>query len=259
MFKEVIVNQGMFRLDGEVAIVTGGSRGIGRAISLGLATFGANVVVCSRNLANCKKVANEVQQMGRKALAIAVDVTQPNEITSMVEEVKAEFGKIDILVNSAGMGGVARTYEVTEETWNSIVGLNLKGTFLCCQAVSKEMIAQKRGNIINISSMMGVRGAYGHAAYGASKAGIDQLTRVLAVEWCRHNIRVNALAPGWVDTDITRAIPNDVREKLTERIPMKRFAMPEEMVGTVLYLASNMSSYTTGAVLYIDGGMTASL
>lgn len=250
------MNKDMFRLDGETAIVTGGSRGIGKAISLGLATLGADVAICSRDIATCTKVADEIRRMGRKSLAIAVDVTKSNEVTAMVEKVKIAFGKIDILVNSAGIGLVTRTAELPEKDWDKVVDLDLKATFLCCQAVGREMIARKKGSIINISSMMGERVAFGHAAYCAAKGGVNQLSRVLAVEWCRHNIRVNAIAPGWVVTDMTNETPEDIRAKLIASVPMKRFAQPEEMVGAAMYLASSMSSYTTGTVLVVDGGTT---
>lgn len=253
------MSDNQFRLDGKVAIVTGGSRGIGKAACLALARAGADVVVCSRDIIACNIVSDAIQKLGKRSLSVAVDVTKLKEIDAMTVKAKDVFGKIDILVNGAGIGGVTRSNELSEDAWDKIVDLDLKGTFLCCQSVGKEMIEQNKGNIVNISSMMGSRAAYGHAAYGASKAGVDHLTRILAVEWSRYNIRVNSIAPGWVDTDMTKDIPDDIRKKLTERIPLKRFARPEEMTGAILYLASDLSTYMTGTVLHIDGGMTAIL
>ncbi|MDD4858772.1 MAG: SDR family oxidoreductase [Dehalococcoidales bacterium] len=250
------MNNNLFQLEGQTAIVTGGSRGIGKAISLGLATMGADVAICSRDITKCKDVADEIERMRRKSLAISVDVTKPSDVAAMVEKVKNSFGKIDILVNSAGIGLVTRTDKLAEADWDKVVNLDLKATFLCCQAVGREMIAAQKGSIINISSMMGQRVAYGHAAYCAAKGGVDQLTRVLAVEWSRYNIRVNSIAPGWIVTDMTDELPADVRPKLIASVPLKRFGKPEEIVGAALYYASEMSSYTTGSVLVVDGGTT---
>lgn len=249
-----------FDLTGKVAIVTGSSRGIGRAIAFGFAKVGADVVVLSRHLAEVQKVAAEIESLGRRTLSLQIDVSNRREIDRMVEETMTKFGKIDILVNNAGIPPAPkRAEEITEEEWDQNLNINLKGLFLCCQAVGRKMIKQKRGKIINMSSILGNVALSGLISYSVSKAGIIQITKNLAIEWAKHNINVNALAPGWVETGFRKDL--DIKPKIYESYieftPLKRFALPEEIVGAAIFLASEASNYVTGATLFIDGGWTA--
>ena len=249
-----------FDLSGRVSIVTGASRGIGRAIALGLAEAGSDVVASSRSLPALEEVAASVRSMGRRSLAIAADVTSQEDVQRLVDATLREFGKIDVLVNNAGVSPVlARAEEMTRAQWEEVIGTNLTGCFLCAQAVGRAMIQQKRGKIINVTSILAEVANPRLSAYSASKAGVLALTRALAVEWARHNIQVNALAPGWVDTEMTRPMMGSkaIYDNLLGKIPMGRFATPEEMVGAAVFLASDESSYMTGQAIYLDGGCLA--
>jgi NAD(P)-dependent dehydrogenase (short-subunit alcohol dehydrogenase family) len=251
----------LFDITGKVAVVAGGGGGIGRAQALGLADAGADVIVASRKLEHIEPVVEEIQGKGRKSLAIAVDVSQEKSVTAMVDTVLREFPQIDILVNAHGISirKPAETFPIDE--WQQVMDINTRGTFLCCQAAGRVMIEQKSGRIINLSS---VRGRYGlpanYAAYCASKGAVDTLTRTLACEWAKHNVLVNAIAPTVVETPLTltpEALLNpDFATYMKGRIPMGRWALPEDIVGATIFFASSASNFITGQILYIDGGVT---
>lgn len=249
----------LFDLSGKVAVVTGGAGGIGHAQALGLADAGADVVVASRKLEHLEKVAEEIKAKGRWALAVAVNVTDDKSVAGMVERVLEEFPRLDILVNAAGIAirKPADTFPIDE--WQQVMDVNTRGTFLCCQAVGRVMIKQRSGKIINLSS---VRGRYGlpadYAAYCASKGAVDALTRTLACEWAKYNVLVNAVAPTIVETDLIRpALANpDYARQMKSRIPLGKWALPEDIVGATVFFASKASDFITGQVLYIDGGVT---
>jgi gluconate 5-dehydrogenase len=248
-----------FSLRGKVALVTGGSGGIGKALALGLADSGADVIVASRGLSKIKEVEKAINDKGRRAYAVSVDVTDPKSVDDMVKNVLEKYQAIDILVNGAGLAirKPADTFPI--EDWQKVMDVNVKGTFLCCQAIGRIMIRQKSGKIINISS---VRGRYGlpagYAAYCPSKGAVDTLTRTLACEWAKHNITVNAIAPTVVETELTKELLADVEyaKTLKARIPMGRWATTDDIVGPCLFFASDASNFVTGQILYIDGGVT---
>jgi NAD(P)-dependent dehydrogenase (short-subunit alcohol dehydrogenase family) len=249
----------LFDLSGRVAVVTGGAGGIGHAQALGLADAGANVVVTSRQIGHLEEVAGEIRAKGRKSLAVSVDVVDEKSAADMVKRVLGEFPRIDILVNAAGIAirHAADTFPIDD--WQKVMDINVRGTFLCCQAVGREMIKNKGGKIINLSS---VRGRYGlpvdYAAYCPSKGAVDSLTRTLACEWAKYNILVNAVAPTIVETELTRPALADPEyaQKLKSRIPLGKWAMPDDIVGATVFFAAPASDFITGQVLYIDGGVT---
>lgn len=249
-----------FSLKGKVAIITGGKRGIGKAIALGFAEAGADVASCSRTIEDgqLQALAEEIQRLGRRSLAIQADVTQKTDVDNMVQQVVSEFGKIDILVNNAGIMIRKPLLELSEEEWDATLDINLKGYFLCSQAVGKIMVAQKQGNIINIASEQGIRAFGGRGAYPMSKAGVFMLTRVLARELASYNIRVNGIAPGIVKTEMSRTLWSDPEElkRVETMIPLGRLAEPDYMVGAAIFLASDASSYMTGHTVMVDGGRT---
>lgn len=248
-------------LEGKTAIVTGGGTGIGRSIALTFAAAGANVVVCSRTLANLEKVAEEVKALGRRSLAVRTDVTQKTDVDNMVQRVMDEFGAIDILVNDAGVWLGGEVLDFSEEAWDRTMDINIKGCYLCCQAVGKKMVERKRGNIISIASTNSFVSGKEEAPYSASKAGMVMLIRGLAKELVSYNIRVNAVAPGWVRTEMSREIWSQPESEYTKqemaRIPMGRLAEPSDVANAALFLASDLSSYITGATIVVDGGFTA--
>jgi NAD(P)-dependent dehydrogenase (short-subunit alcohol dehydrogenase family) len=251
-----------FRLSGKVALITGSSRGIGRAIALGLAEAGADVVLTSRKLADLQTVAQEISQMGRRALVVPANVRYLPEIDTLVKKSLEEFGRIDILVNNAGTNPTfGSVFNIDEAAWEVTTGLNLKGYFFLSQAAGKIMRDKGGGTIINISSINGISPGVGIGVYSISKAGVIMLTQVLAQEWGQYNIRVNTIAPGIVKTKLSQALWADpVRAK--ERVnstALGRIAEPEEMVNAALFLASEASSYMTGQVLVLDGGRYASV
>jgi len=248
-----------FDLSGKVAIVTGAGRGLGYHISLALAGHGADLVVCSRTSADLENVARAVRDAGRKVLVQKVDVCSKAEIDAMVEESVSEFGRIDILINNAGVNIPQRAVEVTEEAWDVIIDTNLKGLFFCAQAVGKVMIRQRAGKIINLSSQSGSVGIPQRSVYCASKGGVNLLTKVLAIEWGQYNINVNAIAPTYVETPMTRPMLADKTfyDFVMGKIVLGRVGQPEDVVGAVIYLASEASKMVTGHILLIDGGWTA--
>jgi len=247
-----------FSLQGKVAVVTGGSRGIGQAIALGIARAGADVVVASRKLPDLEKVAEEIKGMGRKSLAVAAHVGRMEEIDNLVSKVKEEFGRIDILVNNAATNpAIDSALDVSERAWDSIMNLNLKGLFFLSQAVARAMKEQGGGRIVNIASVAGITPDI-LPIYSISKAGVIMATKVMASEWAKYNIRVNTVAPGMTRTGFSEALWSnpDILQGAMLRTPMGRIAEPEEMVGAVIYLASDASSYVTGQVIAVDGGTT---
>lgn len=248
-------------LEGKTAIVTGGGTGIGRSIALTFAAAGANVVVCSRTLANLEKVAEEVKALGRRSLAVRTDVTQKTDVDNMVQRVMDEFGAIDILVNDAGVWLAGEVLDFSEEAWDRTMDINIKGCYLCCQAVGKKMVERKRGNIISIASTNSFVLGKEEAPYSVSKAGMVMLIRGLAKELVSYNIRVNAVAPGWVRTEMSREIwsqpESEYAKQEMARIPMGRLAEPSDVANAALFLASDLSSYITGATIVVDGGFTA--
>jgi NAD(P)-dependent dehydrogenase (short-subunit alcohol dehydrogenase family) len=247
-----------FSLKGQVALVTGASRGIGKAIALGLAQAGADVAVASRKLPDLEKVAEEVKKTGRKCLPFAAHVGRMEEVNQLVGKVKEGFGKIDILVNNAGTNPtMASAMDVDERAWDAIMNLNLKGLFFLSQSVARLMKERGGGKIINVSSIAGISPDL-LPIYSISKAAVIMATKVMAQQWAQHKIRVNGIAPGLTKTRFSEALWNnpDILKMAMSMTPMARVADPEEMVGGVVYLASDASSYVTGQTLTIDGGKT---
>ena len=250
----------MFDLTGKVAIVTGGAGGLGRPISIGLAKAGADVVVDDLEKANPQAVADEVKALGRKALAVSYDVTSAAAMQEMVDKVMKEFGKVDILMNTAGINCRFSAEEMPAEEYEKVVRFNTLGTFLPCQAVGRIMIEQKKGKIINMGSVRGwVAPGMGGTAYATSKGGVHQLTRTLAVEWAKYGINVNGIAPALVMTDMTREFLSkpEIYSKMTAEIPMARLGVPEDLLGAIILLASDASDFITGQIIYVDGGLYA--
>lgn len=245
-----------FSLKGKVALVTGGSRGIGKEIVIGLARAGADVALASRKLPDLEEVAKEVKAVGRKSLAVAAHVGKIEEINGLVAKVKDAFGKIDILVNNAATNPTMdQAIDVEERAWDSIMNLNMKGLFFLSQAVARLMKEQGGGKIINVASVAGISPDL-LPIYSISKAGVIMATKVMAQQWAQYNIRVNAIAPGLTKTGFSEALwgNKDILQGAMLGIPLRRVAEPEEMVGAVIFLASDASSYVTGQVIAVDGG-----
>jgi NAD(P)-dependent dehydrogenase (short-subunit alcohol dehydrogenase family) len=250
----------MFQLDGKTAIVTGASRGIGEAIAKGFAKAGANLVLVSRNLSALESVGREIEDIGRKVLPLSADIGKYEDIPKVVESTLKVFPRIDILLNNAGISPILKkAEEVKLSEWEEIIRVNLTGTFLFCQAVGKVMIQQGGGKIINMVSVGAFVGFPRQVGYCVTKGGILQLTRVLALDWARYNIRVNAIGPSYLETELTKGMRESkvISENLLKRTPMGRFGKPEEVVGAAIYLASDASSYVTGQTLFVDGGWLA--
>ena len=249
----------LFKLDGKVAIVTGGSRGFGKAIALGLAAAGADVVVASRTQADLDVVAQEIEGMGRRSLAVATDMLDRASIENLAEKTIEKFGKIDILINNAGQGMTMPFLNLTEEQWDQILNVNLKGYFLCSQIIGKHMFKAKYGRVINISSAMGDFPLPYMAPYAASKGGINAMTKSLAQEWAMRGVTVNAISPSYFETDITKDAQEDEASTklIMSKTPLNRWGKVDELVGLVIYLASDCSSFMTGAIVPLDGGWSA--
>jgi len=249
----------LFDLTEKVAIVTGGNRGIGFAIARGLAKAGASVVVANRNAEEGNKAADSIKKDGFKAASVPVDVSLKSSVENLVTKVLEGFNSIDILVNSAGVIDRGPVENFTEEQFDYIMGINLKGLFFCCQLVGKEMIKQGKGKIINISSNVSEVIQAGRVVYAASKAGVSHLTRGLALEWARYNINVNAIGPGPTITELNKKYfeenPDDLQERI-DSIPMARVGAPSDHVGAAVFLASDAANYITGQTLLVDGGST---
>ncbi len=247
-----------FRIEDKVAIVTGGSKGLGRTMALGLAQAGAKVVVSSRSNSLIEETADEIVREGGQAIAVPVDVKNPQSIDLLVTHVMNHYGRVDILINNAGIAPMKKTLDTDIEDWNDVLNSNLKSAFLTSKAVVRGMLKQRRGKIINIGSVLGNMASALAMPYCVSKAGIAHMTRALALEWASAGINVNCIAPGYFETEMTREAREDESHMkfLKFKIPFKRFGKPEEIVGAALFLASEASDYVTGAVLYVDGGYT---
>lgn len=247
-------------LEGKIAIVTGagrGGRGIGRGIALALAQAGADIAITARtNIADAEAVAEAVRETGRTALAIQCDVSDAASVESLFATVKEQLGRVDILVNNAGITRDTLLLRMSEDDWDGVLDANLKGTFLCTRAAAKLMLKQRYGRIINITSVNGQVGSPGQANYSASKAGMIGFTKSVARELASRNITVNAVAPGFIDTQMTDFVSGDSREKLLEKIPLGRFGSAEDVGAAVAFLASEAASYITGQTLTVDGGLT---
>lgn len=249
----------MGQLSDKVALVTGGGRGLGRAIALAYARAGADVAVASRTRRQIDEVADAIRALGRRALAVEVDVCDPRSVARMAQATRQEFGRIDILVNSAGVAGVERLSAMSDETWDVVIKTNLYGTFYCCREVVRMMIQRQAGSIINIASVAGVKGVPGFSAYGASKGGVIALTKVLALEVARDHVRVNAIAPGYFRTDMNATTFDDpeLGPRIVKSIPLRRVGQPEEIGALAVLLASDEASFITGEVHGISGGQMA--
>ncbi|MFC4076428.1 3-oxoacyl-[acyl-carrier-protein] reductase [Salinithrix halophila] len=243
-------------LNGKVAIVTGGSRGIGRAVSLALAKAGADVaIIYAGNKEAAEDTASAVRDEGQKALVIRADISQAADVDAAVKEVVSEFGRVDILVNNAGITRDNLILRMKEEDWDQVLNTNLKGVFFCTKAVTRPMMKQRGGRIINVSSVVGLVGNPGQANYTAAKAGVLGLTKTTAKELASRGITVNAVAPGFIETDMTAELGEDVREGMTSQIPLARLGKPEDIAHVVVFLASDQAGYITGQTLNVDGGM----
>lgn len=248
-----------FSLAGKTALVTGASKGIGRGVALALAHAGADVAVTARNSEELLDIGQEIKQLGRQAFTVEADLRDTHSITTMVNKVHGHFGRLDILVNNAGLGANARAEDVTEEDWDSMMDVNLKAVFFCCQAAGRIMLAQGFGRIVNMSSQAGLVGIRDHAVYSASKGGVNMLTRVLALEWSARGVNVNAVAPTFIYTPGTaeRLDQPAYLEGVLARLPIGRVGSIADVAGAVIYLASAAGDLVTGTVLPVDGGWTA--
>ncbi len=246
-------------LEGRVALVTGAGRGIGEAIARTLAQAGARVAILSRTEANAQQVAQAIEQAGGSAMPITADVADTNAIESAIETILNRWERLDILVNNAGITRDMLLLRMKDEDWDQVLAVNLRGAFVATRAALKPMLRQRWGRIINISSVVGLTGNAGQANYVASKAALIGFTRTVALEVSSRNITCNAIAPGLIETDMTRALPDNLREYALQRIPIGRFGTPEEVAFGVLFLCSELAAYITGQVLIIDGGLTVGL
>jgi NAD(P)-dependent dehydrogenase (short-subunit alcohol dehydrogenase family) len=247
-------------LSGRVAVITGGSIGLGRQMAQGLAEMGANLVLCARKKERCEQAAEELNALGVTTLALACDITSPSSIQEVVNVTASRFGKIDILINNAGTSWGAPVEAMRLEDWNKVIATNLTGTFLCSQAVGKVMFQQRSGKIINIASIAGMAGSPPELeaiGYSASKGGVITFTKELARKWAAHGIRVNAIAPGWFPTHMSGGLIERNRESLLQAIPLGRFGNDQDLKGAAVFLASDASDFVTGQVLVVDGGQTA--
>lgn len=252
----------MFNLTDKVAIVTGAGRGIGRAIALGFAQAGASVAVAARTAAEIEDTAAKIEAEGGKALAIPTDVRNLDQVTNMLNKTLDSFGRVDILVNNAGGYFYANVLNMSPRAWEAVINECLNSVFICSRVIGEQMVKQKSGNIINMSSVAGMGPFPGAAHYGAAKAGIISLTKSLAVELAPHNIRVNAIAPGWVHTTGAESFYQQnpkLREDQVAKTPLGRLGKPEDIAGLAIYLASDASAYVTGATIVINGGLTTTV
>ena len=246
----------MMKFAGKTAVVTGGSRGLGRAVCLELAKGGANVVFCyAGNEAAAKETTAACEALGAKALAVQCDVAKADEVKALMDAAVKEFGRIDILVNNAGITRDGLLMMMKEEDFDAVIAANLKGTFLCMKAISRIMMKQRYGRIVNLSSVVGLRGNAGQVNYAASKAGVVGMTKSLAKELASRGVTVNAVAPGFIETDMTAAMPQAAKDAMLPTIPMQRLGAPEDVAHAVAFLASDEAAYVTGQVLCVDGGM----
>lgn len=242
-------------LDQQIAVVTGAGRGIGRAIALKFADEGADVVCLSRTAENSQKVADEVKAKGRRAWAVAVDVADPAGVNAAVEQILKEPGRVDILVNNAGVTRDNLLMRMSEEEWDTVLNTNLRGAFILTKAFSRSFLKQRSGRVINLASVVGLMGNAGQANYAASKAGLIGFTKSVAREFASRGITVNAIAPGFVETDMTAVLKAEIKTELLKRIPLGALGSVDDIAGAALYLASPAARYVTGQVLTVDGGM----
>ncbi|MGE7089926.1 3-oxoacyl-[acyl-carrier-protein] reductase [Lysinibacillus sp. NPDC048646] len=246
----------MPKLQGKVAVVTGASRGIGRAIALKLAEEGAKIVVnYSGSQAKAEEVVASIQANGGEAIAVQASVSKAEEVTALMDAAVKTFGSLDILVNNAGITRDNLLMRMKENEWDDVLNTNLKGVFLCTKAVTRQMMKQRAGRIINISSIVGVAGNAGQANYVAAKAGVIGLTKTTAKELATRNILVNAIAPGFIETEMTEQLPEDLKRGMLSQIPLAKLGQPEDIAKAVIFLASDDANYMTGQTLHIDGGM----
>ena len=241
--------------EGKVAVVTGAARGIGQAIAKRLAKDGADVVICDLQAEWLAETAEAVQALGRKALPLAVDVGDGESVTACIAETIKVFGRVDIMVNNAGITKDTLLVRMSDEAWDDVLRVNLKGTFLFSRAVAKHMMKQRSGAIVNIASVIGLIGNAGQCNYAASKAGVIALTKSTAKELAARGVRVNAIAPGFISSKMTDALSQEIREQMLATIPLNRFGEPEDIAKAVAFLASDEASYVTGQVLSVNGGM----
>lgn len=244
------------RLDNKTAIITGGSRGIGKEVALHLASLGADIAISYNSNADAaNKVIEEIRSMGRKAIAMKADVGKKEQVEEFVGEVLEQYGNIDILVNNAGITRDNLLLRMKEEEWDEVLNTNLKGVFLMTKRVLRKMIKNKRGKIINITSIVGVIGNAGQANYSASKAGLIGFTKSVAKEVAVRGIQVNAIAPGFIETEMTDVLPENIKDELINAIPSRKLGKPEDIAYLVGYLSSELSNYITGQIIHVDGGM----
>lgn len=242
-------------LEGKIALVTGGAVGIGKEIALSFAREGANIVICDINLEEANKTAKEIRELGRESLAFKADVTNLNDIQGIVDKILDKFKKLDILINNAGITRDGLVLRMSEEDWDKVIAVNLKGSFVCIKIVSKVMLKQRFGKIVNLASIIGIMGNIGQANYAASKAGIIGLTKSIAKELAPRGVCINAIAPGFIRTEMTARLSEDVQKKMLSVIPLRRFGEPRDVANLALFLSGEASSYITGQVIQIDGGM----
>jgi 3-oxoacyl-[acyl-carrier protein] reductase len=245
----------LMSLSGKIALVTGAAQGIGREIAFALATDGADVAICDVNLEAAQKTAVEIEGKGKKSLAIKANVASSADVAAMIEQVVEKLGRIDILVNNAGITRDGLILRMKDEDWDMVLSINLKGAFLCTKSALKYMTKQRSGTIINIASIVGAMGNAGQANYVASKAGLIGLTKTIAREYANRGITANAVAPGFIETAMTQALPENVRQELAKQIPMGKLGTPEDVANAVRFLASPWASYISGQVVHVNGGM----
>jgi len=242
-------------LSGRVALVTGGGRGIGRAIALKLAEVGTTVVVSDIDEVSASSAAGEIKAMKGRSLAVMADVSSSSDVVKMMEAAQAAYGKVDILVNNAGITRDQLLMRMSDEDWDNVLSINLKSVFLCTKVVLRQMVKQRWGRIISLSSIVGIKGNAGQANYASAKAGIIGFTRSIAKEVASRGITVNAIAPGFIDTDMTQSLEENMRQELKRQIPIGNFGSPRDVAEAVAFLASEEARYITGQVLSVDGGM----
>ena len=251
----------LFDLSGRVSVITGGATGLGLQMATALAEAGSNIVVCSRKLENCEAAAHQLEKLGAQALAVACDVTKPDQVEAMKEATLKKFARVDVLVNNAGRAWSAPPEEMPLERWQQVFDLNITAPFLCAQSIGREMIKKKRGKIINIASVAGLVGRnprnYNSVAYSASKGALVNFTRDLAVKWAQYNIQVNCICPGFFVTPLNQELYERNKENIDRDIPLGRTGGPDDLKGLAVLLASDASNFMTGAIIPVDGGAFA--